>query len=228
MEEITQKGGFKAKFKEWGRKKLVGLKRKTQMIPLLVLVIGTIYYLLSLSILSPGPVNDFSGASWLGFSVFVNTLFSVLVLVLFLNVFPKYPKVNKKTGKKSYVNYIMMALVFVFIAVMIAMDILYYNRMLSCIPKNETKFFATVAQANRFKAYWDPSFDVSKINPENAAKTAYLYKSFGILIGHIVVISIAAILLATLPLYKKLIMKIDTSKKIEGTQLKEKIDTEDE
>ena len=46
-------------------------------------------------------------------------------------------------------------------------------------------------------------------------------------IAHMVFLGISALLLATLPLYKKLIMKIDTSKVVESTEIKEVIDTED-
>ena len=46
-------------------------------------------------------------------------------------------------------------------------------------------------------------------------------------ITHLVMVCVSAVLLATLPLYKKLIMKINTSKELESTQLSEAIDVED-
>ena len=119
-----KKPGAKAKIKEFFRKKIVGLKRKPQNIAFFFLIVTSLFYLLSLNVLSPGPYVDFRETSWLGLCVFISTLFSILVLILFLNTFPKYPKVNKKTGKKSYVNYVMMALTFAFIAAMIVANIL--------------------------------------------------------------------------------------------------------
>ena len=55
----------------------------------------------------------------------------------------------------------------------------------------------------------------------------YLVKALNLDIAHMVFLGISALLLATLPLYKKLIMKIDTSKVVESTEIKEVIDTED-
>ena len=52
--------------------------------------------------------------------------------------------------------------------------------------------------------------------------------SLNVSIVHIVFMGISVILLATLPLYKKLIMKINTKKVVEGTEMTEEIDTAEE
>ncbi|MDE6690779.1 MAG: hypothetical protein K2K04_02300, partial [Clostridia bacterium] len=195
---------FGAKVKEWFRKRVVGLKRKPQNIALLFLLVTSLIYLFSLNTLSPGAYKDFKDTRWLGLCIFVNTLFSILVLVLFLNTFPKYPKANKKTGKKHYINYVMMALVFVFIAVMITFDVLYYVIFLKEIAGNEIIFFENMAQANKYKQFWSAKFAADPVLKPEAYK-AYILQSFSVVITHIVFLAISAVLLATLPLYKKLI-----------------------
>ena len=57
---------------------------------------------------------------------------------------------------------------------------------------------------------------------------SYLISALNLDVAHMVFLGISAVLLATLPLYKKLILKINTSKVVEGTNIKEAIDTEDE
>lgn len=217
---------FLAGAKEWGRKQIVALKRKPQNITLICLAITTVVYLVSLNSLSQGPTT-FSDASWMGFCVFVNTLLSILILALFLNAFPKYPKVNKKTGKKTKINYVMLALVFVFMGIMIACDIIYRNIMLGQIAGSEAIFFKDLAQAQPYEAYWSEAFAA---NPTFNAESyqEFALGSMGISITHLVMIAVCAVLLATLPFYSKLIMKIDTSKQLEETQLNAKIETEDE
>lgn len=217
---------FGAKVKEWGRKKIVNLKRKPQNIAFFVLIVSTLMYLLSLSTLSPGPTKDFSAVSWLGFCIFVNALFSILVLVLFLGIFPKHPKVNKKTGKKTRISISKIVLTALFIAVMIAMDILYYIILTGAISGNEKIFFSSAAEAQKYAQYLSPGFDLSTLDGNTGAKT-YLLSSLNICIAHIVLVGLGALLLATLPLYKKLILKINTKKDIELGEAKEVIDIED-
>ena len=222
-----QKESFGARVKERFRKSIVSLKRKPQRIAFLFLIITSIVFLMSLNTFSYVAFKRFNDVPWLGLYTFVSTLFSILVLVLFLNTFPKYPKVNKKTGKKRYINYVMMALVFVFIAVMIAVDMIYFHILAGKIAGNESRFFLNMAQARKFKSYWgesfaaDPVFDSTRYYPQ-------LAKSLNLAIAHVVLLCISALLLATLPLYKKLILKINTKKEIVDNNIKEVIDTEDE
>ena len=127
----------------------------------------------------------------LGFPVFVNMLFCILVLLLYLWSFPKRKKPN----------YIMIALTFIFMGVMIALDIVFHI--------NLAKAADNLSSAER-------------------AALPFIDKSLTLAIVHVVFVGISAVLLATLPLYKKLIMKINTRKVVESTEIKEEIDTSEE
>ncbi|MGN0817430.1 MAG: hypothetical protein ACI4L9_00535 [Candidatus Coproplasma sp.] len=225
-EQPEKKGSFGPKMKEWFRKQCVSLKRKPQKIAFLFFAITSVIYLVGLNTFSPAPVKDFSSQAYLGLSIFINTLFSILVLVLFMNSFPKRGVVNKKTGKKHKVNYVMLALTFVFIAAMFAFDIIYYVQLLGCIAGNESKFFSTMAEAQGYKAYWSDSFAANPVL-NGSDYRSYLLASFQLDIVHMVFLGISTLLLVTLPLYTKLIMKIDTSKEIASSDLKEAIETQD-
>lgn len=225
-QQAPQKESFGAKVKEWFRKRIVNLKRKPQNIAFLFLVVTSIMFLMSINTISYVAYKRFGDVSWLGFCMFVSTLFSILVLVLFLNTFPKYPKVNKKTGKKRYINYVMLVLVFVFIAAMIAVDLVYYHILTGRIAGREDRFFQTVAEANKYSAYLSEGF---KANPvlDNTKYIPQLVSSLNLEIAHVVMLCISAVLIATLPLYKKLILKINTKKEVADNNIKEVIETED-
>jgi S-adenosylmethionine:diacylglycerol 3-amino-3-carboxypropyl transferase len=49
--------------------------------------------------------------------------------------------------------------------------------------------------------------------------------AFDLVIAHIVLVGIALVAFATLPLYKKLIMKINTRKVVESNEMQGEIDT---
>lgn len=226
--EVEAKPSFKARVKEWFRKQAVSLKRKPQKIAFLFFIISTLISLLGLSVTSPGPVVDFPTQPYLGLSLFIVILLSILVLVLFMNTFPKRGIKYKKDGKKHSMNYIMLALTFVFVIVMFLFDILYYKQLVGCIQAggNESKFFQDMAQAQKYEQYWSEDFRANPVLDPSGYRP-YLVSALNLTIVHMVFLGISALLLATLPLYKKLIMKIDTSKEIESTEIKEVIDTED-
>ena len=112
---------IKAAVKEWFRKKTVALKRKPQTIALVVLAITTIFFMLSLFKLSNSiyKVNTEDPNTTIGLCIFVTTLLSLLVLVSFLNSFPKRKKPN----------IFFIVLVFLMIGAMLACDIVYYLQM---------------------------------------------------------------------------------------------------
>lgn len=112
---------FKAGVKEWFRKKTVALKRKPQTIALVVLAITTIFFMLSLFKLSNSiyEINAEDPNTTVGLCIFVTTLLSLLVLVSFLNSFPKRKKPN----------IFFIVLVFLMIGAMLACDIVYYLQM---------------------------------------------------------------------------------------------------
>ena len=225
--EAPQKESFAAKAKEWFRKQCVTLKRKPQRIAFFFFIISSVVYLAGLNVLSQGPISDFWDQKNLGLPVFVVTLFSILVLVLFMNTFPKHGIAYKKGGKKHSMNYIMLALTFIFVGAMIACDAIYFDRFTQLISGKEDMFFNSMSQANKFQSYLSEDFIA---NPQFNADTyrSYLIPAIQLSIAHIVLLGISAVLLATLPLYRKLIMKINTSKVVESTEIKGEIDTEED
>lgn len=106
---------FGAKFKEWLRKTTVKLKRKTQIIPLVIILITSLVYLCCIGTYAQ-VIEDNSGISNLGISMFINTLLSILVLAVFLNAFPKRKKPNL----------VFVIGVFVVLLAILGFDLMYY------------------------------------------------------------------------------------------------------
>ena len=135
--------------KEWFRKKVVALKRKPQNIALLVLAVTTIYFMLSLYKISQAlyEVYEQEGVeTTIGICVFVTTLLSLLVLVSFLNSFPKRKKPN----------IFFIVLVFLMIGAMIACDIVFYvqtNDILALPALQAPESAATVAKVTLGQTY---------------------------------------------------------------------------
>ena len=179
---------FAAGLKEWCRKKVVSLKRNPQRIAQVWQVIVTFVWLITLFTYSSA-IYDMN-VEWTGLVVFVNTLFSILVIVLFLNSFPKRKKPN----------IVMLVLLFVFLAVIIGCDVLYY-----------------VLCTNHI--------DAGNVNAAFLQSHPKVEKSLSFSIMFIVFEAIAAILVATLPLYTRLLRKINTRKDFEENKLSEEIDT---
>ena len=180
---------FGAKFKEWLRKLTVKLKRKTQIIPLAVILITSLVYLCMIGTYSQVVLLN-SGISSIGISMFVNTLASILILPLFLNAFPKRKKVNL----------VYIALVFVVLALLIGMDLLFYFNTKSYVSAQED----TIKYLN---------------------KHAEISKAYTLLIVHMIFVGVSIVVFAFLPLYKKGINKINTRKNLEENNLSEQIDT---
>lgn len=186
--EENAKEPFSAKLKEWFRKKIVTLKRKPQTIALVFMLISSLIYIIGLGTLSRAIMNN-SGVSyinveWVGHAIFVNTLFSILILLLFLYTFPKRKKPNL----------IFAALVFVFGIIMILMDVLYYTQLSNAIE--------TMADTQ-----------ASALN---------------LTIVHLVFQVIALVVFALIPLYSKLIRKINTRKEVASNDIKEQIDLQED
>ena len=184
-----------ANLKERWRKFLVNTKRKPQRIAFFPLIVSTILWMIGLVYCAQATIyNDIEG---MGLCIFVNTMFSILTLLLFMNTFPKRAK---------HMNYIMLALTFVFIAVMIACDVIWYVKNCDPLMAAYDKAVASGAASS-----------IAQVEPGTHA--------FPIVLTHLVFIALSAVLLATLPLYKKLILKINTSKVVEENKLSEEIDT---
>lgn len=179
--------------KEWARKQIVTLKRAPHRIPLLIMTLTSVLWLLWLFTFSRS-AYALSGVNFLGLIVFIATLLSILVLPLFLNAFPK--------RKKPNIAFIV--LVFVFIAALIALDLVYYNLS-----------YDFIYVKGMFEESW-------------LAERTYIGQSLTLAIVHIVLLAVSALSLALLPVYTPLIRKINTSKEVESNDIHEAIDVEDE
>lgn len=188
---------FLASVKEWFRKRIVNLKKNPQSIILVALFITTALWLIWLFTFSRTIYNN-QAVKWCGLVVFINTLVSILIIALFGSAFPKRKKAN----------IVFVILLFVFMAIIITCDVLYYVEM-------DKYIHSSLAEGGAGYA------------PNDFAKNPFMEQSLNLAIAHIVLVGICAILLATLPLYRKLINKINTRKVVESTEIKETIDVED-
>ena len=109
--------------KEFVRKRLVGLKRKPQIIAMLVLGVGFVYYSLNLTHVSN--TTAYIQGTGMGLSGFVVMLFSVLSLVCFLNAFPHRKKVNIP----------MLVLMFLMLGAIIFCDVYYGMRITEALTR---------------------------------------------------------------------------------------------
>lgn len=191
--------------KERCRKFIVKLKRRPMNIAFFVLIISTIVNLCILGLLSQlGLSNEYS-REYQGLCIFVNQLFGILVLMLFMNSFPKREKKPKV---------VMLILCFVFMAILIGLDIYLY---IIWGVNYEADLVRTQNLASgAYKTYWYAD-KVGIMNFYPGARSG--------LLAHLILVGIAMILTATYPLYGKLINKINTKKVVESTELKEEIDT---
>lgn len=109
--------------KEFFRKKIVTLKRKPQMIPMLVLALGFLVYSLNLTHVSDTTAKiQLSG---MGLSGFCTMLFSMLSFVCFLNAYPH----RKKT------NIPMLVLMFLMLALLIVCDTFYMGQITKALNR---------------------------------------------------------------------------------------------
>lgn len=164
---------------EFFRKRIVSLKRKPQMIALVVLVLAFVYYAFNLSSISN--TTALINAPHMGLSGFCNMLFSTLGLVCFLNSFPHRKKVNIP----------MLVLTFLMIGVLIFSDYYYGMRITAALTRAE-----------------------SPISP--TGKNAFVAVAQNVIHVHMILVIIGAALLALLPIYKKLLQKINTNVEIAG------------
>ena len=127
--------------KEFFRKKIVGLKRKPQTIPLLVLAVGFLVYSLNLTHVSDTTAKiQLAG---MGLSGFCTMLFSLLSFVCFLNAYPH----RKKT------NIPMLILMFLMLAILIVCDTFYMGQITKAITRADHPIVVDAATAYITKAY---------------------------------------------------------------------------
>lgn len=204
---IVNKPSIGARIKEWFRKEMVALKRKPQYIALLVVLIASVYNLLCLATYSHAIVTYGSAIDWLGLLVFVNTLFSILVFVAFLNSFPKLKPYGKKTvvtlkanTTKININLVMYAVTFVFLIVMLVCEVMYIH-LLNNWLETQTWYAAT---------------DLSALSTSELEQRDLFLSSRSDSYVHIVLLAISIAITALIPLYSQLICRINTSKELDS------------
>ena len=117
--------------KELWRKFLVSLKRRPQMIPLGVFVVGFLFYSLNLMYISDTTAR-IQGPG-MGLAGFATMLFSMLSFMCFLNAFPYRKKPNVP----------MMVLMFALIAIVIFADAYYINTIWAAITRADNPIQVT-------------------------------------------------------------------------------------
>lgn len=175
---------FGAAVKEWFRKSIVKLKRNTKVIPQVYLAITMFLWLIWLFTFSR-TIANMSKVEWGGMAIFLTTLFSILAIAVFGSAFPK----RKKT------NYVMLAVLFAFLVIVILSQVLYYVKV-----DDYVKFGS--------------GYDADAL-----AERPFIKQSLSLSIVMMVLYGIGIILVATLPLYTKLLQKINTKKVIEENNL---------
>ena len=186
--ETASENGFKKFFKkvfaavkEFCRKFIVTLKRRPQLIPMVVFVIAFIIYSFNLTDISD--TTALLLGKNMGLSVFAVMLFSMLSLLCFLNTFPYRKKPN----------YVMMVIMYVMIAIIIYCDIFYL--------KGIDTILATEAGA---------SIVIDELNNTFIIYAQYYIKQ------HIIWLAVGVVLTLLLPVYSKLLRKINTNVIVEG------------
>lgn len=118
-------------FREFFRKRMVALKRKPQIIALLVLVAAYVYYSLNLSQIAN--TTALINGPHMGLAEFSTMLFSALALVTFLNAFPHRKKANVP----------MLVLTFLMIGVLIFCDYYYGGRITAALTREDSPISPT-------------------------------------------------------------------------------------
>lgn len=127
--------------KEFFRKKIVTLKCKPQMIPLVVLAIGFLVYSLNLTHVSDTTAKiQLAG---MGLSGFCTMLFSMLSFVCFLNAYPH----RKKT------NIPMLVLMFLMLVLLIVCDTYYMGQITKATTRPDHPIVVDSATIYISKAY---------------------------------------------------------------------------
>lgn len=183
--------GQKRGFREFVRKFFVSLKRTPSTIALVVLFVSFLYYSLNLADISMTTARV--GRANMGQCEFIGMLIGILSLVVFLKCFPKRQKPN----------YIMIGLLFLMLAILIFVDIVYAARITECMN--------------------DPS-----INFDYAGKDSYIVTTKAMMVVHMIMVAVSAGLVALLPVYSKLLAKINTSIVVEGNEDMAAIDLTDD
>lgn len=117
--------------REFCRKRLVSLKRKPHMIPLIVLGLAFVYYSFNLTQISN--TTALINGPHMGLAEFATMLFSTLSLVCFMNSFPHRKKVNIP----------MLILMIVMVCCLIYCDFYYGGRITAALNREENRIDPT-------------------------------------------------------------------------------------
>ena len=160
--------------KEFIRKRVVALKRKPQTIALLAFALAFLYYSLNLTKISD--TTAYINLPGMGLAGFATMLFSILLMVCFMNAFPHRKKVNVP----------MLALMFVLVGIIIYAGIFYQGRITEALTR--------------------------EVNPITvSADKSYISAAVHMLTVHRVILIIGVALVVLLPVYSKLLKKINTN-----------------
>ncbi|MCM1545418.1 MAG: hypothetical protein NC033_00110 [Clostridiales bacterium] len=187
-----------ASVKEWFRKFIVKLKRRPTNIGLFVLAISTIVILCCLGNISQLGLEPRYQEEMQGLCIFVDVLFGILVLLLYMNSFPK---------RSKHPKWVMYALTIVFMVILIGLDIYLYviwgiNR-------------AADLKGNPSTVY------LTKLN-------GFYFSAINGVLAHAILVIISLLLMVLSPVIGKLLNKINTKVDLEETQLKDQIDVEED
>lgn len=110
-------------FKEFVRKRIVALKRKPQTIALIAFALAFLYYSLNLTKISD--TTAYINLPGMGLAGFATMLFSILMLVCFMNAFPHRKKVNVP----------MLVLMLLMVGVVIFCGVFYQGRITEALTR---------------------------------------------------------------------------------------------
>ena len=191
--------------KEFVRKFIVKLKRRPMNIGLVVLLVSTIVLLCSLGNLSQLGLKTQYQKNYQGLCIFIDILFGILVLVLYLNAFPKRSK-NPK--------WVMYALTIVFMAILIGLDLYLY------IMWGKNRAADLLRDPDNY-SYWNGDASSAGINE-------FYFDAVNGVLAHAILVFVSFMLMVFSPIIGKLLNKINTRVVLEDTQLKDKIDVEED
>ena len=169
-------------FKEFIRKFLVSIKRKPQNIAMFILLVGFVFF--SLNLTSISDTTALINTANMGQCEFCIMLFSILSFVVLLRSFPKRQKVKVP----------MLALSFLFLGIIIFMDVVYLTRINEALTREENRIIIDYASGTNM----------------------FISNAWNTLIVYLIFVAVVVFLLATLPIYSKLLKKINTSIDVEG------------
>lgn len=187
-----------AGIKEWFRKFIVKLKRRPMNIGLFVLAISTAVILFSLGSISQLAKGSQYSQHLQGLCVFIDVLFGILVLLLYMNTFPKRSKKPK---------IVMYVLTIVFMAVLIGLDLYLYIRW-------------GMNREQDFKGNLTASY-IENLN-------SFYFNAVNGVLAHAILVFISCLLMVLSPVIGKLLNKINTNVDLEESQLKNEIEVEEE